>query len=124
MRLRGLDFRDLLQLAHLDFHLPHAKLLDLATCGHGELVHKAEMLRYFEMRDFPMAEIANLVLLCTLARLQPNPGYDSFPKSFVGNAQYLCIGDLRMRVQQVFNFARINVFTTSDNHVFRASSNV
>jgi len=56
----GLDFCDGLEVSCFNLHPPHAELLHLAASRHGETLHETDVLRDFEVSNFPPAKLARI----------------------------------------------------------------
>src|ERR1051326_4641836 len=119
---RRLDIGCVFEAAVADFDLPHPVLLDFAGYCHRELVDEADVLRNLVVRDLAAAKVADFVLGRGLAGFEADPCGHGFAQLQVGDAENLYVGDLRVRVEKLFQFARIDVLATSDDHIFGAAS--
>src|ERR1022692_2126296 len=120
--LRGRLAGDVFEAALADFLLAHDELLDFFRDGHGEVVDEADVLGDLEVSDFPLAECLNFLRRGGLAGFELHPRQDGFTEAGVGDADDVDVGDLGMGVQEVLDFARVDVLSAADNGVLGASA--
>src|ERR1035441_10706930 len=78
--------RDVFQTPLADFLLAHQELLNLLRHRHGEAVHEPDVLRDFEVRDFPLAERLDFFRGGVLAGFELYPRQHGFAQAGVGDA--------------------------------------
>src|ERR1035441_7557429 len=113
--------RDVFQTPLADFLLAHQELLNLLRHRHGEAVHEPDGLRDFEGRDFSLAERLDFFRSGGLAGFELSPRQHGFAQAGVGDADDIDVGDLGMGVQEVLDFARVDVLSPADDGVFGAA---
>src|SRR3954468_18160445 len=97
-------------LSLLSHDFSHPELLDFAGDRHREFAGEPDIPRDLEGRDLAPTEVAKLFLGRGHALAQPDPGADLFAILAIGNTDDLHVADLFMRVQELFDLARRDVF--------------
>src|SRR5262245_31080269 len=104
----GFDPR-LLESELCDGGLAHPVFLDLARDGHGEVGREPDVARDLIGGNLAAAEVADLVDGRVLSLAKPDPRADFFAVLDVRNANHLNVGDFRMRIEELFDLARVHV---------------
>ena len=73
-----------LEATLLNLLFTNLALLDFSSDCSGEGIHETDVLGYFEMGDFTLAEIANLRIARGFAGAKADPSQDDFPQVLVG----------------------------------------
>src|SRR5260221_4293328 len=113
-----------LQAQLLDGLLAHQVFLYLAGDGHGESVHEFPVDGDLEGRDLALAELRKLVAGRHLALFEPHPRHELLAILEVWHTHDLDVADLGVRVQELFDLARIDVFATANHHVLQPPDDV
>src|SRR5580692_5276781 len=121
LSLSEFDLGGLLQPKLLYKNLAHAEFLDFTGHRHRKLVHYLYVLRDLEAGDLLLTERPNFFRRGRGVGLQLHERSNFFPKHFIGNSKDLDFADARARIEEFFDFARVNVFAAPDDHVFRAA---
>src|SRR5579872_2750067 len=119
-----LDLGGLFQAKFLDGSLAQDELLHFPAACQRIGRHKLEIARNFLWTDLPFA-VCSQFFLCNLLTLY---GQDNREKFFaeegIGDAEYLYIGNFRMANQELFDFAREEIFAATNDHLFQATDYV
>ena len=78
----------------------------------------------FVIGDLALAPIADFGFSGFDAGAQANPCDDDFAETLVGNSDDLHFADLGMRVEELFDFAGIDIFAAANDDVARAAGDV
>src|SRR5512138_2848800 len=112
------------QLQLLDHLLTHQELLNLSGHRGGKLLHETYVSRHLVMRDVSPAKGANFLFARGRTRLEAKPRADLFAILLVGHADDLHFLHDRMRVEKLFDFARIDILAAANDHVLQTSHDI
>ena len=113
--------RDALLGKQLQAEVFQFEFLYFAAARHRECIDKEDVLRDFVAGDFSAAEVFHYVVGHRRALLQDDERADLFAIFLRRHAGYLHIFHARQVVKELFQFARVDVLATPDNHVFDAT---
>ena len=82
------------------------------------------MLRDFVIRNLALAPLADLGFSSFDAGAQANPCDHNFAESLVGDSNHLHFADFGIGVEELFDFAGINVFAAANDDVAGAAGDV
>ena len=97
------------------------ELLYLAAARHGERIDEEDVFRDFVAGDFASAEVLHDVFGHRHAFVQDDERADLFAIFLRRDAGHLHILHARQVVKELFQFTRVDVLTTTDDHVFDAA---
>src|SRR4029079_7186385 len=117
--------RSLVAYAELrDHRLPHLELLRLPGRSQRKLLDDAHVARHLVVRDLPLAEVADRVLVERVAAAGDDPGAHLLAVFRIGDAEDLRVLDAGMAQQVLLDLARVDVLAAADQHVLDAADDV
>src|ERR1035437_986557 len=122
--LRRRRVRQRLQSPRLNLELTNLVFLYLPAKRRRKLGDEANVFGNLVVGDLAFAEFLDLLFCSFGAGLQTHPCGHNLAQSCVGNADYLRLADLGVRVEKLLHLARIDIFSAANNHVLGASSQV
>src|SRR5579885_1102885 len=120
----GLNVCQFLQAQVFDGLLAQDKLLHLATGGERICIDEQEIAGRFLVADASLAEVPQFLLGQFLAVARAHRGYQFLAKKFIGDAEYLHIGNFGMPDEKLFDLGGEDVFAAANDHIFQAPNNV
>src|SRR5438093_1032922 len=99
----------------------HLEFLDLSADGRRKFGDELHVPRHFVMRNIFPAESADVVGRGGLAWTKLYPDTQFFTVFRIRNAEHGGLRDVGMYEKKFFDFARINILTAANDHVFQPS---
>ena len=102
----------------LDHPVAHDELLQLAGDRHGEFFDKADMVRHFVIGNLILAERFDFSLVGLLSLFKFYPGTELLTVFVVRHAEYCNILNLVITIQELLDFAGVDILAAAYHHVF------
>src|ERR1700682_2304501 len=105
----------------LNHRLTHRKLLDLSGHSRREAPYEPDVARDLVVRDPILTNPADTLLVEGSAGPRNNPGTEFFAIFCVRHTENLDVLNIGMPIQILFDFTRIDVLTSADDHILDPS---
>jgi hypothetical protein len=105
----------------LIWDVSHLILSNLTSDCEWKLSNKSNISRYLVMSDLSLAVFQEIICWSFSLLFKFNPSTQFFSHKVIIHSNYLDICNIRMLHEVFLNFHRINILTTSDDHILKSA---
>src|SRR4051812_1283159 len=107
-----------------DFKFADLVFLNLPGESGRKFIHKANVLGNLVVSNLSLAPVADLRFVSLQSWTEPDPGNYDLAQALIRNPDNLHFANLWIAVEKLFDLSRIDVLSTSNDHVARTTRNV